>query len=183
MKIKISIQSTKLCSLHQLQLANYVCYVWSTCLIKLSILLFYRRLTSKFISPKFVYALWTTMGANVIFFIVSVVVVCFPCYPMSTYFQTYWNTDYVHTHPAGTWQCLDEGRAVYYISLGGVILDFITTILPFTLFLKLRMPKRQKIAMCLTFFGGFIVCGAGVARTWTVYLVYFETYDMTCKFI
>jgi len=123
------------------------------------------------------------MGANVIFFIVSVVVVCFPCYPMSTYFQTYWNTDYVHTHPAGTWQCLDEGRAVYYISLGGVILDFITTILPFTLFLKLRMPKRQKIAMCLTFFGGFIVCGAGVARTWTVYLVYFETYDMTCKFI
>jgi len=121
------------------------------------------------------------MGANVIFFIISVVVVCFPCYPMSTYFEAYWYPGYVNTHPGDKWQCLDEGKAVYYISLGGVILDFITTILPFTLFLKLRMPKRQKVAMCLTFFGGFIVCGAGVARTWTVHLVYFETYDMPCK--
>jgi len=99
---------------------------------------------------------------------------------MWVYFQPYWYTPFAEEHLPNTWHCLEEGKAVYYISLGGVILDFVTTILPFTLFLKLRMPKRQKIAMCLTFFGGFIVCGAGIARTWTVYLVYFETYDMPC---
>jgi len=149
-------------------------------LIKVSVLAFYRRLTDKNISPRFVYILWATIALNIIYFIVSVITVCFPCYPLNVYWEGYWQgLRFDQKHPGLDWKCLDEGKAVYYVSMVGLVLDIITTILPFSLFLRLRMPYRQKIAMTFTFLGGFVVCGASAARTWTAHLVYFDTYDMT----
>lgn len=102
---------------------------------------------------------------------------------MWVYWSAYWAPGFADQHPGLEWHCLDEGMAVYYVALGGVILDLFTTVLPFTLFLRLRLPRRQKIAMCFTFMGGFIACGTAAARAWSAHKVYYITYDMTCKSI
>jgi hypothetical protein len=146
------------------------------------VLAFYRRLTDSSISPRFVWALRLTILANLVFFIASIITVCFPCYPMRVYWEGYWSqARFAAAHPGLKWHCLDEGKAVYYVSMIGTVLDIITTVLPFSLFLRLRMPRRQKVAMCCTFAGGFMVCAAAAARTWAAHQVYFDSYDMTCK--
>ena len=150
----------------------------STCLIKLSVLCFYRRLTDRIISAAFIYTVWIFMATECIQIVICLATLCFSCYPLAAYwyqFSPSWTSEHSYT-------CIPQGSALFTMSLISVSQDFVATALPFTLFLRMQISRRQKVALSCTFAGGLVVCAVGAYRSYTIYRTYWLTYDTACKF-
>lgn len=65
---------------------------------------------------------------------------------------------------------------------GGVIncaSDLLTTVLPIPIVMRLQMPLRQRIGVCVLLCLGFIVTIAGVVRTYFIWKSLMGSYDET----
>jgi len=67
--------------------------------------------------------------------------------------------------------------------LGGGIIncfsDLLTTVLPIPIIMRLQMPMRQRIGVCILLCLGFIVTIAGVIRTYFIWKSLIATWDET----
>jgi hypothetical protein len=127
-------------------------------MVKISILLFFRRLDSK--SRLINTLIWGTMTFTVCLFFAVLFVDIFQCSPVAYVYDL--------SIPGGT--CIDQGA--FYVSTAALNLftDFLVISIPIIITWSLQMPLRRKIAVCI------ILCMGGVyvypfSLSWT-YLFY-----------
>jgi len=152
-------------------------YVVSTATTKISILLFYRRLAAGSVSNGFIYSVYAAIAFVVAYFIVFIVnlfIGCRPIYAFWMQVDPYWNAENDRKY-----KCFNEANNIIAAAVVSVIQDFIACGMPMVLFWKLRIPKRQKIALGAIFGVGFFLCICGILRVVSTVRVYFDTYDMT----
>ncbi|KAK4545556.1 hypothetical protein LTR36_002906 [Oleoguttula mirabilis] len=109
--------------------------------------------------------LWTV--AVCISFVCETIWLCTPI-------QAYWV--YPPMYPS---HCLDEGK----VMLGGGVIncfsDLLTTVLPIPIIMRLQMPLKQRIGVCVLLCLGLIVTIAGVVRTFFIWKSLMDSYDET----
>jgi len=137
-------------------------YLLSSGLIKLSILLFYRRITQRASSKTF-HTIVTVMIAfqaatTTVWFFLTV----FSCYPVTTYW-----TRFDLASPPAHYACHLDGE-VPLITMSGIAIaqDFICASLPFLILRHLKVTKRQRNALFCTFSVAFGICGVAGMCTW-----------------
>ena len=131
-------------------------YVASTGLTKISILLFYRRLADGTISPTFRISVLTSIAFVAAYIIVFIVTPLLGCRPLNAFWRSV-TIAWLETHVEGVdWVCFNEGASDLAASVISMIQDFLACGMPILLFWKLRLPRRQKIALGAIFGVGFL---------------------------
>lgn len=119
----------------------------ATSLTKISILCFYRRMSSGSISSAFIYGVWGLIISVIIYYVVFTFVILFTCTPVEGFWHLYdiaWRTQ-------NELHCRDEGIIIVTIVVISTLQDFIICALPVVLVWNLQIPKRQKLALMALF--------------------------------
>ncbi|KIW91784.1 uncharacterized protein Z519_07754 [Cladophialophora bantiana CBS 173.52] len=154
--------------------ASLWCYIIGITLIKISVLLFYRRLSVKF-SRAFFIATWIGIAYNILYFVSFALTLLLLCRPLHSYWDSF-DPVWAATHH---FHCGSEGAALPASSAFSVAGDFYSTLLPLILVYYLELPRRQKIALYALFALGFMAVAAGVVRTVLMYNLLNVDYDFT----
>lgn len=168
--LKCSSRSLIICSF-----AIEILYIVSSALIKVSILLFFRRLSTATFSKPYVYTIWACIGFVIAWCITYIFVLCFECDPINAFWDQLsleWAFGAVKYH------CINEGEHYISACIMSVIQDFMAALLPSWLFFKLHIPKRQKIALACVFLIGFVTCIVGIIRAYYVHVIFYQSYDV-----
>ena len=124
-----------------------LCQMVATTFIKISILLFCRRLSSGSFIKAYDYAVFATLFFVVGYFISCTIAIIFLCNPVEGFWQRF-NMQWRQTHTA---TCQNEGA----LTVAGITLstvqDFIICALPVFLVWNLQVPRRQRIALIALF--------------------------------
>lgn len=75
--------------------------------------------------------------------------------------------------------CMDEGTATLVIGIFNCVADLLTTMLPIPLIMRLRMPLKHRIEVCVLLGLGLVVTIAGVIRTYFIWKSLIDSYDTT----
>jgi hypothetical protein len=133
-----------------------VTYIISTGLTKISILLFYKRMSDGSVSRGFRYAVQLCIAFVVCYMITFVTTQFFGCHPINAF----WNQadlTWAVTHTNGVdYHCFNEPVDLLCASAISIVQDFIACGMPTLLFWKLQLPRRQKIALGAIFGIGFL---------------------------
>ena len=142
--------------------------LWCSCCIRISILIFYRRLSISF-TRGFLIAVWLGIAYNVCMIVAFALTNAFICWPTQAFWLRYdlaWRTSH-------HWKCGNEGISLTTAAVASVVADLYCTILPLALVVTLKVPRRQKVALSFLFGLGFLACGGGIVRAtylcWTVW--------------
>ncbi|KAL5113780.1 hypothetical protein ACEQ8H_008354 [Pleosporales sp. CAS-2024a] len=168
-------------AIHPLQryyvMAIYILFTLSSGLIKMSVLLFYRRLSTRSVSRAFRWTLRITIGLIGMYTVIFIFITIFMCSPISAF----WNQVNFVLIASGTYQfhCLDEGAEIVANGIMSTIQDFIAASLPAALCWRLQMHRRKKMALYCVFAVSYSVVLLGALRTHASYTLFFETYDVT----
>jgi hypothetical protein len=156
----------------------YCIFTLATGFIKLSALLFYRRLSSRAVSPAFRWTMRIMMVLVAGYTVAFVLVLAFACRPLEAFWEQVNFTKKLR--PEGyQYSCINEGADVVANGIAATAQDFIVAFLPTLLCWKLQMPIRQKFALYGIFAIGYTTVAIGAVRTYTTWRIYFETYDVT----
>jgi hypothetical protein len=145
-------------------------------LVKISILLFFRRLGSRGVSKTFRITTWVAIGfiaASTIAFFISPLV---GCRPISAYWE---QSDIVKIAQGVEFNCNEEGAAITAAGAVSTVQDVITALLPNFIYWKAKIPFRQKAALMGIFAIAYVVAVLGALRTWSTYVLFYKTYDVT----
>jgi hypothetical protein len=153
---------------------RFRCYLIAACSVKISILLFYRRLSSNF-NRAFFIATWIGIAYNIAYLVTFLIVIGSACRPLKAYWWQL-NPEWAATHK---FTCIDAHITLPTSAGMSILGDCYATLLPCILILKLDLPRRQKLALYPLFLLGFLVVVAGIARTYFINYVINETYDIT----
>ncbi|CAA9962558.1 hypothetical protein PTMSG1_05932 [Pyrenophora teres f. maculata] len=145
-------------------------------LIKISILLFYRRLSSRAVSRAFVYTTWISIGFIVAYSIALTLAPILGCQPISAFWD---QVNVLKVLGGYEYHCFDEGADVVAASVISAAQDFITAILPTFLYWNLRIPIKQKLALFGIFAIGYGVVALGLLRAYYSWYTFYNTYDIT----
>ncbi|RYP69772.1 hypothetical protein DL771_005881 [Monosporascus sp. 5C6A] len=142
----------------QYAIAGTCVYALSVGFAKVSILLFYLRL-----SPQrwFHIVVYTLIGAVSCYSTVYLLLNIFPCRPIAAA----WDRNIEKK------TCLDAWKAYWALSIFNILMDVATLMLPIPVIAPLNMPKKQKISVCLLFATGIFP-----DRTWDVAEDYILSY-------
>ncbi|KAJ5918307.1 hypothetical protein N7454_010682 [Penicillium verhagenii] len=143
--------------------ANQLLYNPCLTLIKVSILMFLRRLDSR--SRIVNILIWTSLGVVTALFIAVLFVDIFQCHPIA------YNWDM--TIKGG--KCINQGA--FYVSSAALNLftDLIVISIPILITWNLQMPLRRKIAVCLILCLGGVATAVGVWRIVILAQAFFPT--------
>jgi hypothetical protein len=151
-----------------------ICYTLAISCVKISILLFYRRLSVSF-TRKFLIAVWIGIVYNILYCIGFIMVLLLLCRPIAAYWLTF-NRDY---YLNGDWTCGKEEIAEPLSAIFSVVGDAYSTVIPLVLVSQLTLPTRQKAALYGLFSLGFLVVMTGAVRSYYMYRVVNVDYDFT----
>lgn len=76
-------------------------------------------------------------------------------------------------------KCLDEGITTLSCGVISCIADLQCTLLPIPAIMRLSMPLKQRIGVCVLLSAGIVVTIAGVVRTYFIWKSLIDTYDET----
>jgi hypothetical protein len=127
-------------------------YAVSTASIKISILLFYRRLSSPF-PTAFRFATMVGIVYNVAFGIIWTFAIAFSCTPVEAYWMSF-SPIWVANNP--DYHCTHENVSGPISAGLSVIGDLYSTLLPLLLVWNLQMARRKKVALYALFSLGFV---------------------------
>lgn len=166
----------QLANQRQTAMSIEITYLISTCTTKVSILLFYRRLGGA-VSPKFRNCVYAAIAFVVAYCVCYLIMAFCHCRPLNAY----WNQGDILWRLAHTddWECTDEGAQVVAACVISMVQDFIACLLPMALFARLRISRKQKLALAGIFGVGLLLCVCAVLRLNQTVYVYFHTYDIT----
>jgi hypothetical protein len=156
----------------------YLLYIVSGGMIKISILLFYRRLDSRSITRSFRIATWINIIAIALFCIAFFVILFTACSP----FTAFWDQFDIAKQLTGySYHCwVDEGADLLSASIISAVQDAIAAFLPTILYWNLQIPRHQKIALGAIFALGYLVCIVAGIRSYYVHRVFNDPlYDST----
>ncbi|ERF76276.1 hypothetical protein EPUS_04133 [Endocarpon pusillum Z07020] len=149
------------------------CYVLASSSIKISILLFYKRLSQPF-PVAFRVATWIGILYNIGYALGFGLTLGLICRPV----DAYWNQFSPQWQKAGnTFHCGKEEISLPISGVLSVIGDFYSTVLPLALVWHLKLPRGKKLALYTLFALGFLVVVAGVIRTILLNVVINRTWD------
>ncbi|KAJ8110395.1 hypothetical protein OPT61_g6750 [Boeremia exigua] len=134
-------------------LAGITLYATSLAFTKLSILLFYLRL-----SPHrwFRVLVWTLAVVVVVYVAVYNLISIFGCRPIAAT----WDLRLMESAT-----CMDQLTEYMALSILNIIIDVLTLVLPIPIIARLQMPRMQKISVCAIFATGSFVCAVAIRRT------------------
>jgi hypothetical protein len=150
------------------------CYVVASSAVKISILLFYRRLSVTF-SKTFLIATWVGIAYQVAYLIVFLSILLAIFRPLDSYWLSFdptWAATHKYSHG-------NEQISLPISAALSVVGDFYSTVLPLLLVTFLDLPARQKTALYALFGLGFLVVAAGTVRTILLDRVIAKTYDVS----
>jgi hypothetical protein len=151
-------------------------YLVSTSTTKISILLFYRRLTDR-VSTRFQWILYGVIAFVACCCIAGFITMLVGCRPIHAYWM---QVDPVWlAENTGKFTCYDEAAYIVFIATISMITDFLVCILPMSLFLRLQMYWKRKLALAAIFGVGFFLCICGILRMVKIIETYFKSYDIT----
>jgi hypothetical protein len=156
----------------------YSLYVVATGLIKISILLFYRRLDARCIPSAFRIITWISIAVIALFISAFTIVLFTACDP----FPAFWNQFDVALQLQGyKYHCwINEEADIMAASIISAIQDGVAAFLPTLLYWNLQIPQRQKIALGAVFALGYLVCIACAMRVYAIYRIFHNPkYDAT----
>lgn len=145
-------------------------------MIKISILLFYRRLSNRVVSRFFWWATWVTIGFIIAYSIALTLAPILGCQPVSAFWD---QVNTLKVLSGYKYHCFDEGADIFAASVVSVFQDFITALLPTFLYWNLHIPIRQKVALFGIFAIGYGVVAIGCARAYYSWRTFYATYDVT----
>lgn len=154
----------------QIAIAIEALYVASTSLVRISILLFYRRMASGSISKPFLWTVRSVIAFVIAYFFVFEMTLFLNCRP----FNAFWNEVNPLWAATHKYSCISEAGNLVAASIISVIQDFIVCFMPTILFWKLQLPRKQKVALGAIFGIGFLLCIAGVLRIYYIYSLFFS---------
>jgi hypothetical protein len=151
-------------------------YVGALCAVKVSILLFYRRLSLQ-VSSLFLWATWIGISYNVLGYVTYSLNIVLQCRPTGAYWLA---SDPRWLAEGHTYTCANIEHIVQPLYCGlSVIGDLYGTTLPLCLVYSLQMSRRQKMSLYFLFALGYVVVGAGIVKTIYVNYLLNETWDST----
>lgn len=150
------------------------CYVISTSTAKMSVLLFYRRISAKF-SKAFMIATWIGIIYNLLYMVAFCLVLLLLCTPISAYWNSF-DPVWAQTHHH---KCGKENIELPLSGVFSVIGDFYAAVLPMLVILQLDLPRRQKWGLYALFSFAFLVVAAGIVRTVLMNKLMNLDYDFT----
>ncbi|KAF2194653.1 hypothetical protein K469DRAFT_686649 [Zopfia rhizophila CBS 207.26] len=156
-------------------LAIEVLYLVATCLIKISILCFYRRITNGTISRTFIYWVWGSIVLVVCYGVIFIFVIIFSCSPV----KGYWRLFDLMWRLKNDVKCHNEAAEIVSVVVISTLQDLFICALPIFLVWNLQIPLRQKVALTGIFALGLLTCVCGIMRTYYAIYVYYYTYDIT----
>lgn len=145
-------------------------------LVKVSILLFYRRLSARVVSRIFFWTTWITIGYITAYSIALSIAPVVGCQPISAFWDQF---DPIKKLSGYKFHCFDEGADVLVASILSASQDMLTAILPTFLYWNLKIPLRQKIALFGIFAMGYGVVALGALRAYYSWYAFYGTYDIT----
>jgi hypothetical protein len=153
-----------------------VLFVVGTGLVKVSILLFFRRLGSRGTSKAFRITTWVAIGfqiASTTAFFISPLAGCRPI-------SAYWEQSSVINIALGRkFNCNNEGAALAAAGIVSTVQDVVCALLPNFIYWKATIPFRQKVALMAIFATAYGAAAFGALRTHATYVLFFETYDVS----
>lgn len=132
-----------------------VFYMFSTCMTKISILLFYRRLALGTISNRFLYTIYAAIAFVIAYFITFHLTLFLHCRPFHSYWKQadirwYFKHKGTATKKAD-FVCSSESADLIASAITSILQDFIAVGIPMFLFWKLRVSWKQRIALGVVF--------------------------------
>ncbi|PYH89537.1 hypothetical protein BO71DRAFT_336444, partial [Aspergillus ellipticus CBS 707.79] len=163
----------KLLNERKIAMASELFYVIGSSLIKISVLLFYRRMGQRTISPRFLAVIWISIASVAAYSVAFFIVIFVSCRPLHAYWDEV-NPVWSATHK---YKCYDEGA--HLIAATGISLtqDIIATTLPAVLCRRLQMPRRQKVALNFVFALGYLAAVIAGIRIYFVWKMFYRSYD------
>ncbi|KAE9368311.1 hypothetical protein N431DRAFT_347037 [Stipitochalara longipes BDJ] len=143
-------------------------FLWATNLTKISILLFYRRLSAPSMKKIFDYCVCGTLAFVVCYTIALSIALLKVCTPLAGF----WDVSVPH-------HCIDQIKFELAAAMLNIIIDFVIMVLPLPTIWSLQLPKRQKWALSGVFMLGMLVCIAGAIRAYYIDVLVSKTYDTT----
>lgn len=151
-----------------------ILYVLSSSMVKISVLLFYRRLSVNF-TRTFLWATWIGIGINVTYMVTFILGLILICRPLDAYWNSF-NPAWAKTHK---YSCGAENITLPVSSAISVLTDLYATLVPMLLITSIKKSMKEKVALYSLFSLGFVVVFFGILRTVVSYRIYNVTYDFT----
>lgn len=132
--------------------------------IKISVLLFYRRLVQGTYRPLWRWATWAAIACTVIYNTVFFFTLVFNCTPVDAYWKSsdpVWSA----THD---WSCYDSKASNYLVGSFAVVSDVYALFLPWAMTWNLEMPRKQKFGLNAVFSVSIVSIVAAGLRTKTL---------------
>ncbi|KAI1453772.1 hypothetical protein F4805DRAFT_478239 [Annulohypoxylon moriforme] len=141
--------------LFQSMFVSEIAYTYSSPLVKLSVLLFYKRV----FPTRTVRLGCIIIGLMCIAWCIAITILNFvQCRPL----KAYW---FIELRALPTTKCLDSILCFLSGSIGNTFIDFLTLTLPIHEVIKLQTTIRRKITICCVFLMGSIALAATLVRT------------------
>lgn len=160
----------------KLILSIEILFVVTTGLIKVSILLFFRRLGARGVSNAFRITTWVAIGLTIASSIAFFISPFVTCRPMSSYWK---QSDVINIALGVKFNCANEGAAVTAAGVVSTVQDVITALLPNWIYWKAQMPFRKKAELMAIFATAYGVAAFGALRTYGTWVLFFKTYDVS----
>ncbi|KAF2419045.1 hypothetical protein EJ08DRAFT_44725 [Tothia fuscella] len=149
-------------------------FLTSTCLTKVSILLFYRRIMERSYSRTIQWAIYVAIASTVIYFFAFFTILVFACTPVDSAWKS---MNLLYRKP---YHCVNRREMDALAGVFSVVSDAYALAIPQIVISKLQMQRKQKVVLYCIFSSGLIVVAAGIARTyWMVQLHYSAQRDLT----
>lgn len=123
----------------------------STTLVKISILLFYKRMSAGSSSKAFLRTVYAAIAFQVLWGVVFTIILLLACRPLNAYWFRLSLTPYTKRYT-----CMKEGIYWPLSVCISTVTDFVATLLPCWFFWHLQIPFRQKLSLYGVFCLGFL---------------------------
>lgn len=134
-------------------------FLTGTCLIRISILLFYRRMVKGTFKRRWTWSVWVAIGVTVAWTLAFDIMLLTTCNPVEANWKVF---DSTYTTD---WTCADTRSSSFAAGVLAVMSDCYALVLPWAMIWPLDMPRRQKIALNFVFSFGIVVVVAAGLRT------------------
>ncbi|KAF3019223.1 hypothetical protein E8E14_000506 [Neopestalotiopsis sp. 37M] len=151
----------------KVSIAGQTIFVFASGLAKLSILASYLRIAVP--GSWFRRLTWATIGIVAAAIPAFLLLLWLQCIPAASY----WNLFALER------DCIPEAPPLMAQTIVTVITDFIVYILPMPTLWALKLPRLQRIGLMTVFGFGCVVVVAGCIRSYWIYHVEVQTYDVT----
>lgn len=151
-------------------IACNILHSFSLSFAKTSIIILYNRIFDA--HPWFRRTMWCTLSICWTMFVLTIFISVFQCNPI----DGAWSFRVMYL---GRSSCVDMKAYLYASNAVNIFTDGVVVVLPIVPIMKLRLPRRKKVAVCLLFLVGGFSCASSIVRM--VSLRGLQDLDISCE--